>query len=133
MVHLTRASKQLFERPEDERFENLEALYQHCSAIREQSSELWQAPAEILPRGDGELCLQLGENGEYWLNDWSFSQACSLAGVRKETVNRLSLLTASRVLQETMPGGHRPLQLLTHNNRIRALHGASYTRLFDAD
>ncbi|MEZ6082099.1 MAG: hypothetical protein R3C56_42415 [Pirellulaceae bacterium] len=47
-------------------------------------------------------------------------------------MNRLSPDTASRVLTETLPGGSKPMQLLT-GDRIRAVHSASYTRLFDAE
>ena len=68
------------------------------------------------------------------MNDWSFSSLCRLAGVSKDTVNRLSPKTASIVLQETMPkSGSKPLQLLTEGNRIRSIHGASYTRLWNVD
>src|SRR5262249_6116451 len=51
----------------------------------------------------------------------------------KETVNRLSPDTASRVFQETMPGGNKPLQLFTINQSVRSIHGHSYTRLYNAD
>ena len=134
MVHLKRASEQLFSRPEDERFDSFEALQTHCERIRDESNVRWQMPNELRPcvRADG-LGFQLGSDGEFRLNDWSFSQSCGLAGVKKETVNRLSADTASRVLTETLPGGSKPMQLLTRGDRIRAVHGASYTRLFDAE
>ncbi|MFO0820868.1 MAG: hypothetical protein U1A77_23170 [Pirellulales bacterium] len=41
--------------------------------------------------------VALGDDGDFHLNDWSFGQFCKLAGVGKETVNRLSPDTASRV------------------------------------
>jgi hypothetical protein len=67
------------------------------------------------------------------MNDWSFSQLCRFAGVGRETVNRLSVATAQRVFAETLPSGNKPIQLFTQGDCLRSLHGASYTRLFDAD
>jgi len=48
--------------------------------------------------------------------------------------NRLSPLTASTVLAETMPrNGAKPFQIFTEEDRIRSIHGASYTRLHNTD
>jgi hypothetical protein len=78
--------------------------------------------------------MNLGTDGEFLLNDWSFSSMCRLAGVSKDTVNRLSPQTASIVLEETLPrSGSKPLQILTEENHIRSIHGASYTRLWNAE
>ena len=67
------------------------------------------------------------------MNDWSFTQLCRLAGVAKDTVNRLSPETAAHVFRETLPSGNKPLQLFAENGRTRSIHAASYTRLFNAD
>jgi hypothetical protein len=69
----------------------------------------------------------------YRLNDWSFSQLCKLAGVSKDTVNKVSADTAGRVLAETLPQGGKPMQVLTLDRAIRSIHGASYTRLHNLD
>ena len=61
------------------------------------------------------------------------AQLCGLAGVSKDTVNRLSAETASRVFRETMPGGNKPIQLFTTEREVRSIHGHSYTRLYNAD
>jgi hypothetical protein len=53
--------------------------------------------------------------------------------VSKETVNRLAPATAAQVLRETLPGGAKPLQLLTRGDRVRSVHGTAYTRLHNAD
>ncbi len=34
--------------------------------------------------------LAAGDDGAFEMNDWSFGQLCRLAGVAKETVNRLT-------------------------------------------
>jgi hypothetical protein len=82
---------------------------------------------------DGGLLLNAGSDGAFLMNDWSFGQLCKLAGVGKETVNRLSPETASQVFAETLPRGQKPLQLFTEGEDLRSIHGTSYTRLYDAD
>jgi hypothetical protein len=133
--NLTRASQELFRRTPDETFESLVALATHCEARKRASQDRWHPPAELATRPDNGNCLSLaiGGDGAYAMNDWSFSQLCRLAGVGKETVNRLSAETAGRVFAETLPRGNKPLQLFTEGDTVRSIHGTSYTRLFDAD
>jgi hypothetical protein len=79
------------------------------------------------------MSLRIGDQGERPLNDWSFSQLCRMAGVSKDTINRLSATTASKALQETLPSAEKPLQLLTTGSLIRSVHGVAYTRLWNAE
>ena len=134
MSNLTRASQELFKRSADERFTSLEELSRHCRDERRASQDRWHLPQQVRLQGLQDLVgVALGGDGDFHLNDWSFGQLCKLAGVGKETVNRLSPDTAGRVLAETLPGGKKPLQLLTREDRVRSIHGASYTRLHNAD
>jgi hypothetical protein len=134
MTNLKKASYQLFSRPEDERFPDFHSLYDHCANAKADSQVHWKSPCEVLPVAmQGELGLKLTGDYGYKLNDWSFSQACSFASVNRDTVNRLKTDTAVQVLLETMPMGEKPVQVLTKDGRVRSLHGASYTRLFDID
>jgi len=134
LANLKRASQRLFARPNDERFESFEALQTHSNQMKDNSNLYWHLPTEITPCPLGsDLGLRISGSGIYSLNDWSFGQTCSIADVQKETVNRLSPYTASRVLRETVPTGGKPLQLLTYGNSLRSIHGASYTRIFDSD
>ena len=134
MANLTRAHQELFRREPDERFESLPALLTHCRHDRERSIDRWQPPDMLIPDplGNG-LVLALGHDGAFELNDWSFTQLCGVAGVSKDTVNRLSAETASRVFRETMPGGNKPVQLFTTEREVRSIHGHSYTRLYNAE
>ena len=132
MQTLHDASRQLFERSEDERFDSLQALGEHCRREKEESHDRWVPPDELRARPNGRLKLEL-EGEPFGLNDWSFGQVCRLAGVTKDTVNRLSGDTAARVLEETLPRTGKPLQVLTRGDGVRAVHGASYTRLYNAD
>lgn len=133
--NLTRAHNELFRRTPDETFASLPALWERCHAEKERSTDRWRPPQSLRPaRDEGRLTLDLGEGNEpFRLNDWSFTQLCSLAGVSKETVNRLSPDTASRVFRETMPSGNKPLQLFTQDDLVRSIHGHGYTRLHNAD
>lgn len=140
MANLTQASKELFSREPDERCESLQDLWQRCQTKKNSSHDRWEPPDKIrtvneerLVNDGGNLRFIAGNDG-YWLNDWSFSQLCRMAGVAKDTVNRLSPDTANRVFQETLPrGGKKPLQLFIEDDTVRSIHGTQYTRLWDVD
>lgn len=136
MSTLSQASSELFRRRPDECFPSLEAIVQHCRAERRESQDRWHLPARLQPTVvGGELSFAPGDDGEFLLNDWSFSQICRLSGVAKETVNRLSPDTARAVLRETLPMGNKPLQLLTTGPApmIRSVHSAAYSRLWNSE
>ncbi|MEM9353657.1 MAG: DUF932 domain-containing protein [Planctomycetota bacterium] len=134
MTTLKRASDQLFERSPDERFGSLQELREHCSREKRFSTDHWQPPQKLRPQASGgEVTVSLDSGETHRLSDWSFSQLCRLAGVSKETINRLTPETASRALRETLPASDKPLQLLATGKSIRSLHGVSYTRLWNDD
>ena len=134
MATLTQASRELFRRNADERFSTLAALSDHCRQQKAASLDRWHPPQQLkaVDRG-GELLLAAGSDGEFRLNEWSFTQLCNLARITKDTVNRLSTPTASQVFAETLPLSGKPMQLLTTENQLRSVHGAAYTRLWNAD
>ncbi len=132
-MKLTRASQELFRREDDERHEDLQSLWQYCHDKKERCQDLWHPPREIATGANGGLKLKVGTDS-FSMNDWSFGQLCRLAGVSKETVNRLSPATASLAFAETLPrNGDKPLQLLSDGDFVRSIHGTAYTRLWDAD
>ena len=113
MPNLTHAHRQLFSRPDDERFASLADLEDFCDRQKSASTDRWTPPSHLKPESDGShLRLTLGSDGAFALNHWSFSQLCTMSGVSKDTLNRLTPETASRALQETLPGGAKPLQIL---------------------
>ena len=134
-ANLTKAHQELFARTPDETFGSMQELWDHCYRQREQSADRWHAPDALSTRGNnGSLVLTLGSDGAFCMNDWSFSQLCRLAEVSKDTVNRLSPETASTVFAETLPrNGKKPFQILTFEDHVRSLHGASYGRLWNID
>lgn len=131
MATLTRAHQELFRRTPDECFDSFDALYQRCRSDREQSKDLWVPPQDLLLTNDLTLCL--GDNPDFQLNEWSFTQLCRMAGVSKDTINRLSPKTASKAFQETLPTSDKPLQILTEVNQVRSVHGVAYTRLWNVE
>ena len=131
MVNLTRAHNELFRRMPDEMFPSLQALADHSRQQKEQSVERWERPQDVTITSD--LTLAVGDNPDYRLNDWSFTQLCRLARIGKDTVNRLSPKTASHVLLETLPRAGKPAQFLTTGDSVRSVHGVAYTRLWNAD
>lgn len=134
MTNLTRAHNELYRRSPDEHYPSLDALWRHCREQKERSIDQWHAPVSMVPEvEDGGLTLHLDQEGTYRLNDWSFTQLCRLAEVSKDTLNKLAPQTARDVLRETMPGGTKPLQVLTLDAKVRSIHSASYTRLYNAD
>ena len=134
MQNLLRAHQELYRRTPDERFASLSDLSRYCHEIQEHSADRWVPPLGLSVEHEGSrLAVATEEGDRFDLNDWSFGQLCSLANVTKDTVNRLSHVTASQVFAETLPQGNKPLQLLTMGRQLRSIHGASYTRLHNVD
>lgn len=138
MANLTQASRELFSRPADERFESLEDLYRHCRDQENHSHRLREPASEFRPVCvAGRLALQVNGHKPHSLNDWSFGQLCSLAGASKDTVNRLQPTTAAQVLTETLAGRvdkDSDLQALVFDDsRVRSVNGEKYKRLWSAD
>lgn len=134
MANLTRANRELYRRGPDEAFQSLQELHDHCRQERRYSTDIWQLPQTLLPQvHDGSLSLTLEKGGGVGLTDWSFSQMCRLAGISKDTVNRLQPETATLAFRDTLPQGDKPVQLLTTGQTVRSVHGVSYTRLWNAE
>ena len=131
MATLTKAHHELFRRQPDECFESFDALQRHCSQQREISTDLWERPQDLTLTSD--LTVGTGEGNELRLNDWSFSQVCRMAGISKDTINRLSSKTASRAISETLPNSEKPLQILSTGKETRSVHGVAYTRLWNTE
>ena len=123
MQTLTRASEELFRRGPDECFATFDALWQHCEEAKARSVERWHPPTELrVEPYAGQLRLIGGDEATYRLNDWSFTQLCSLAGVSKDTVNRLAAATAIRA---PLTYGARRFSTTCANRRnLRILPGA---------
>lgn len=131
MATLTRAHNELFRRSPDECFPSFDALYEKCADDHIASDDLWCRPQEVVITHDMTVCVD--DSDEFQLTDWSFSQLCRMAGVSRDTINRLSRKTASKAFEETLPHADKPLQLLTTGDDVRSMHGVSYTRLWNIE
>lgn len=133
-TNLTRASAELFRRSPDETFGSMPELAAHCLKQKEAAVEKWVPPRALsaVPATD-ELVLSSGDGEPLRMSDWSFTQLCGLARVHKDTVNRLSAKTAATVFAETLPRTNKPVQMFAEGERLRSVHGGSYTRLFNSD
>ena len=131
MATLTRAHQELFRRTPDECFPSFDSLYKKCADDHIASDDLWSRPQDVEISHD--LTLRIDGSSAFNLTDWSFSQLCRMAGVSRDTINRLSAKTASLAFAETLPHSDKPLQLLTTGEHIRSIHGASYTRLWNVE
>ncbi|MBI1827243.1 MAG: DUF932 domain-containing protein [Planctomycetes bacterium] len=134
MQTLTRASKELFRRGPDQCFPSLQALWEHTNKRKELSVDHWHPPQSVRPQvHEGRFALAFGGDQPFEMNDWSFAQLCRLAGVSKDTINRLTPQTACRVFDETLPIADKPVQILTAGESVRSIHGVAYTRLWNVD
>jgi hypothetical protein len=80
--NLTKASHELFKRTPDEVFATMAELTKFCAAQKEAGKDRWLPPRAIRAVPDGERLGLLTEGGERLaMNDWSFTQLCSLARV----------------------------------------------------
>ena len=131
MATLSRAHQELFRRTPDECFPSIDSLYKKCADDHIASVDLWSRPQDVEISHDLTLCID--GSSAFNLTDWSFSQLCRMAGVSRDTINRLSAKTASQAFEETLPHSDKPLQLLTTGEHIRSIHGASYTRLWNVE
>ena len=134
MTNLTQASHELSSRPADERFETLAELASHCHNLKDRSRRLKEPSAMFCPEvHDGRISLRINGYPPFGLNDWSFSQLCSLAKVAKDTVNRLQPETAAQVLTETLQERSEDdmdLQALVYNEAlVRSVNGERYSQL----
>ena len=134
MVELMKAHEELFRRQPDECFTSLDKLREHCNDDRERSEENWPLPKALRPTVAGEgLMLGIDDQPPLRMSDWSFSQLCSMCGVAKPTINKLSPETAGRALVETLPSSDKPVQVLATDRGVRSVHGMAYTRLWNAE
>lgn len=131
MQNLKRASNELFRRQPDEVFPSFKALWENAVSSKEASKDRWVDPEKLKTDAMDHLLLSV-ENDVFPMSDWSFSQLCRLAGVAKDTVNKLTAKTASTVFDETLPRSGKPMQVLT-SKEVRSIHGMAYTRLWDSD
>jgi hypothetical protein len=138
MTNLTHASRQLFTRSEDERYQSLPDLLRATADMKNRCADATVSRRDLRPFvHDSYLSFQHSEQLPAHLNDWSFTQLCQLAGASKDTVNRLRAATAVQVFADLLAcrdNGPDTLQTLVVDGRvIRSMNGPGYRRLWNCD
>lgn len=142
MPTLTQASHQWATRPEDERYDSLEALNAACIRHRESAAEK-QVPLTSLrvEAQDGDIAL-IGRGGvPASFTHWSFGQLSRLVGA---PADYLRTLPATLTVQNLNSGlkrlgdadPDRSVQMLAHQNgglMVHALTSDRYSRIWNAD
>lgn len=80
MRNITSAQAQWFSRPEDERFESLQALHAAALADQQRSRSRAVPVADVRARAEGNAVVLNGKNAAARLTHWSFDQTARIAG-----------------------------------------------------
>ena len=150
-MELMQASMQYAQRPDDERYKNLEELYKDAQASKLASQSI-RLPVDVPARVGydsfaEEMLLEVGgtpaeANMSFGLTNWSFGQLCSrvkapadyLIGLDdpelvSECLNR-GLVQRQRSDMERRTKG---IQLYHANGMLKAFTSGAYSRIYDAD
>ena len=137
MTNLTKAHDELYRRGPDETFATMQDLWDHCYRQRERSTDRWHAPGALSTRPEQRTpwLWRWGATVRSHMNDWSFSALCRLAGMQQgHGEPSLPRRPPASCWRRRCPGAAPSLlQLLTEEDRIRSIHGAAYTRLWNMD
>lgn len=143
---LTIAHNQWASRPEDQRFQTLDALFEHCNSRRSLSREvvkdITDLHSEVCTEEDGSQFLQIGNGNRLTPTNWSFSQFAGLVGAPAAFLRKLTPGTTSTVLNERIKavkasGEKSQIKLLRvlgdDGDTMQALTSTTYGRIWDAD
>lgn len=136
---LNAAHRQWAERPADERFWNLKDLHAHVRTIYERSTET-QATLSTLrveATDNNDLCLSRG-GGRLGFTNWSFGQLCRRVGAPASYLATLPAVTAAECINESIKQEKwddkvKLLHYQNGSNRLRALTGPDYCRIWNSD
>jgi hypothetical protein len=142
MSVLTKASREFMSRPADERFTDLNAMFDMANASRERSASriVTNKSLRIVPTGntaeDG-LTVQSAK-GEATLTHWSFGQLASLAGAPAGYLRTLPACISADCLnvgmaQRSVEEIGALVTRLDDGVQIRAATGPNYGRIWNAD
>ena len=138
---LNAAHRQWCSRPADERFWNLKDMHNHVQTIRERSSEVNTGldAQRVQPTDDGDLVLTRG-GGKLGFTNWSFGQLCRKVGSPAGYLAGLPAPLAASCINESIKtesskdkSAVKLLHYQNGSNRLRALTGPDYGRIWNSD
>lgn len=142
--NLYEAHRQWAIRPHDQRFPDLESLFDYVNNRRTGATERTQAFRDLAMVIDHDEALAL--NGEYPLarfSNWSFSQFCEWMRAPAPYLRRLPVSLVAECLQHSLSKAGSSCQMLVrHENQqgstvpvptLAAITGPKYSRIWDAD
>jgi hypothetical protein len=135
---LNAAHRQWATRPADQRFWNLRDMDEFCATVKARSTETRTGldTLKVAATPDDDLVLTRG-NGRLGFTNWSFGQLCRTVGAPAGYLADLPAPLAASCLNESIkakPGV--PVKLLHYqngSNRLRALTGPDYGRIWNSD
>lgn len=143
MTTLLDASNQWASRPEDERFESLHALHQHCASLREECRDITAHTSELRCErmgGDG-LVLTRGSNAAAMTNH-AFGQLCSRIKAPQGYLATLPNTMAAQLVNHGIQNdetGNAVLLMREHRDNgdpyleLRGIASKKYGRIWNAD
>lgn len=139
-TNLYQAHKQWATRPADERFANLDDLFEFTTARKRASAENNTAVRDLSLIIDGSDFTINHQQPRAQLTHWSFSQLCRVVGAPAEYLRRLPIDLASTCLEYGIKRSTEKGKLLisesgytSSSRQLRALTGPQYGRIWDAD
>jgi hypothetical protein len=144
-MNLFKASRQWAERPSDERFSNLQEMYDTCKGYADTAAEAKVAHDDLRVEAvDGEIQL-VGKSGHpARFTNWGFGQLCSRAGAPAQYLNRLPATLAAQNLNHGLkllsqkadnPAASDAAYLLFHRDNgtliLRAFTSQWYSRIWN--
>lgn len=146
MSNLHTASRQWANRPDDERFVSIDALYQFCREKRERSRQATVNIRDLqigTASAEEEVILRAKNGKSMEMTNWAFRQFCARLGAPFDWCTQIPATLAVANLQFAKTNnltGHDPdrmAKLLLHRMnedgdlRIVAFNGAAYARIWD--
>jgi len=135
------ACRQWASRPEDERYESLDALFDACNSRRSRSREVHVETAKLVvkPHDSGELVIN-GETSESRWTHWSFGQTCQLVKAPASYMRTLPDVLVQANLTHGLMTTRDTMKFMTINpeeddelTTLQAVTSTTYGRIWDAD
>lgn len=140
-MNIYEASNQWANRPEDERFENLDALFLAAKSMKDHAHQKLIKPNELKAVNvNGELMLQGTKGNPAKISNWGFNQLCALSGAPASYLSKIGSERAALNLTADLSKRSNEINLLINDSKveglpmvIRAANGPTFGTIWAAD